>query len=100
MRRLGWALSVAAVGLMLGATSPRADDSSTDADDKQEQQIRAALQKAPDLKDNHINVDVDDGIAALAGTVDSQREKQHATQLAHVEGVLGVNNRLVIRPGN
>jgi hypothetical protein len=40
---------------------------------------------------------VDDGIAVLEGTVDSQREKKEAQQLAHVDGILGVNNRLEVR---
>ena len=73
-----------------------ADDSSSDADDKQEQQYEARLQKAPDLKNNRIEVDVDDGIAVLEGTVDSARERKEAQQLGHVGGILGVNNRLSI----
>ena len=87
MRRIWLALSVATAGLILMATSSMAvaDESSTGADDKQEQQIEARLQKAPDLKNNRIEVDVDDGIAVLEGTVDSAREKKEAQQLAHVE---------------
>ena len=72
MRRIWFALSVAAAGLILVGTSSMAiaDDSSTGADEKQEQQIQARLHKAPDLKNNRIEVDVDDGIAVLEGTVD------------------------------
>jgi hypothetical protein len=33
----------------------------------------------------------------LEGTVDSQKEKKEAQQLAHVDGILGVNNRLEVR---
>ena len=99
MRRIWLALSVPTAGLILMATSSMAvaDDSSTGADDKQEQQIEARLEKAPDLKNNRIEVDVDDGIAVLEGTVDSAREKKEAQQLAHVDGILGVNNRLEVR---
>jgi osmotically-inducible protein OsmY len=99
MRRVQFALSIAAAGLMLAAASPRAiaEDESTDLDDQQEQQIRTKLEKAPDLKNNHIEVDVDEGIAVLEGTVDSQREKKEATALSHVDGILGVNNRLHVR---
>jgi osmotically-inducible protein OsmY len=99
MRRLWLALSVVTAGLILGATSSTAvaDEGSTDADDKQELQIRAKLEKTPDLKNNHIDVDVDDGIAVLEGTVDSTREKKEAQRLAHVDGILGVNNRLDVR---
>jgi hypothetical protein len=97
MRFIRLSLAVATAGLMLGASSPRvlADD---DQDDKQEQEIRTSLQKAPDLKDDYIAVDVDDGIAQLKGTVDSQAEKRKATQVAHVQGILGVDNRLEVRP--
>ena len=104
MRRVWLALSVAAAGLILMGTSSMAvaDDSSSgmdDKEDKQEQQIRAQLQKAPSLKNNHIDVDVDDGIAVLEGTVDSKREKKEAQRVAHVDGILGVNNRLEVRGG-
>ena len=99
MRRIGFALSFATAGLILGATAQRAfaDESPTVADVKQEQAIEAQLQKTPDLENNQIKVTVDDGIAVLEGTVDSAREKKEAQQLAHVDGILGVNNRLHVR---
>ena len=110
MRRSWFALSVGAGALMVGAMSLRAvaDESSagTAADSnaaaessnmKEEQQIQKVLQRTPDLKNNHIQVSVDDGIAVLEGTVDSAREKKEAQQLAHVDGILGVNNRLQVR---
>ena len=99
MTRIGLALSIATSALILGTMSPRAvaDESSTGADKKEEQQIQAQFQQTPDLKNNLIDVTVDDGIAVLEGTVDSQREKKEAQQLAHVDGILGVNNRLQVR---
>ena len=99
MRRFWFGLSVATAALILAGASPRAvaDDSSAAADAKQEQQIQAQLRKAPDLKNNRIAVTVDDGIAVLEGTVDSEREKKEAQQVAHVDGILGVNNRLEVR---
>ena len=98
MTRIALALSVATGALILGAMGPAvADESSTGTDKKEEQQIQAQFQKTPDLKNNHIDVSVDDGIAVLEGTVDSQREKKEAQQLAHVDGILGVNNRLQVR---
>lgn len=101
MRRMWLALSAATVGLILVGTGSRAvaDEASTAADAKQEQEIQAQFQKAPDLKNNRIEVTVDDGIAVLQGTVDSEREKKEAQQLAHVDGILGVNNRLKV-PGD
>ena len=99
MRRVWLALSVATAGAILMGTSSMAvgDEGSTGADQKQEQQIRVQLQTAPDLRNNDIDVHVDDGIAVLEGTVDSAREKKAAQQLAHVGGILGVNNRLEVR---
>lgn len=102
MRRMWFVLSVATAGLTLAGMSSRAvaDASSAAADAQQKQEIRAAFKKAPDLKDDHIAIKVDDGIAVLEGTVDSEREKKEAQQCAHVDGILGVNNRLEVRsPG-
>ena len=101
MRRIWFVRCVATAGLILVGTSSMAiaDDSSTGPDEKQEQQIQARLHTAPDLKNNRIEVDVDDGIAVLEGTVDSAREKKEAQQLAHVDGILGVNNRLHVAGG-
>ena len=105
MRRIGFALSVATAGLILGATAPRAraDESASAVaaasgqNEEEEQAIRAQFQKAPDLGNNHITVTVDDGIAVLEGTVDSEQEKKEAQRIAHVDGILGVNNRLQVR---
>jgi len=99
MSRMGFALSVATVGLILGGTSALAvaDEGSAAADAQQKQEIQSELQKAPDLKHDRIAVKVDDGIAVLEGTVGSEQEKKEAQQCAHVEGILGVNNRLHVR---
>jgi osmotically-inducible protein OsmY len=101
MRRIWFALSVAAAGLILGGTGSRAiaDDSSAAANAKEKQEIQVQLENAPDLKNYNITVKVDDGIAVLEGTVDAIWEKKEAQRLAHVDGILGVNNRLEVRPG-
>jgi osmotically-inducible protein OsmY len=99
MSRTGQALFIAAVGLTLVGTGAKAvaDESTAAADEKQEAAIQAQLRKSPDLENNRVEVDVDDGIAVLEGTVDSEREKKEAQRVAHVEGILGVNNRLEVR---
>lgn len=102
MRRFFGALSVATAGLMVAVGASRiaaADESSSSADAQQAQAIRECFRQAPDLANNRIVVKVDDGIAALEGTVDSQKEKKEAQQLAHVPGILGVNNRLKVAVG-
>jgi len=97
MRRMWFALSTA--GLIVSGASALAfaDVGRTIVDKQEEHQIRTQLHKAPDLRDNRIDVHVDDGIAVLEGTVDSKQEKKEAQQLAHVDGILGVNNRLEVR---
>ena len=85
------------ITLRTHAASALADDSSAVADVQREQQIHARLDQAPDLRNNFLDVKVYDGIAVLEGAVDSEQEKKEAQQLAHVDGILGVNNHLVIR---
>jgi osmotically-inducible protein OsmY len=99
MRRIWFALTVFTAGLIfVGTILPAvADKSSAGAAVAQQQQILTRLQMEPDLKNSHIQVDVDDGIAVLEGTVDSEQEKKEAQELAHVDGILGVNNRLQVR---
>jgi osmotically-inducible protein OsmY len=58
--------------------------------------IRTRFAKTSDLRNNPITVEVDDGIAVLEWTIDSEREKKEAQQLAHVDGILDVNNRLEV----
>ena len=101
MTRIGFALSVATVGLTLGGSGALAagDEGSAATDAQQTREIQAELQKAPDLKHERIAVKVDDGIAVLEGTVGSAQEKKEAQQCAHVDGILGVNNRLHVRAG-
>jgi osmotically-inducible protein OsmY len=103
MTPIRFALSVATAGLMLGGVGLRAvaDQTSAAADAKEEQAIHAQFRKSPDLENQHIAVTVDDGIAVLEGTVDTPQEKTEAQALAHVDGILGVNNRLEVRgPGS
>src|SRR5205809_8544 len=105
MKRKRFGVSGAAAGLTgvmfltLGATSSTAvaDESRPRADVVQEQEIHARLDQAADLRNNFIDVKVYDGIAVLEGAVDSEQERKEAQQLAHVDGVLGVNNHLVVR---
>jgi len=99
MGRILFRLSLGMAGLMLAGTGRMAiaDESSSAADKQEVQQIQAQFAKTPDLENNHIRVTVDDGIAVLEGSVDTRAEKKEAQQLAHVDGILGVNNRLQVR---
>ena len=58
---------------------------------------RFDLAAADDLKDSTINVDVENGIVTLSGTVDNPEQKAKAEAIAKaVEGVKGVKNLLKV----
>ena len=62
---------------------------------------RFDLAAADDLRDSTINVDVDNDIVTLSGTVASAAQKTKAEQVAKaVEGVKSVRNQLKVQAGN
>jgi hyperosmotically inducible periplasmic protein len=62
---------------------------------------RFDLATADDLRDSTINVDVDNDVVTLTGTVASAAQKTRAEQVARaVEGVKNVRNQLRVGTGN
>ena len=62
---------------------------------------RFDLAAADDLRDSTINVDVDNDVVTLSGTVASAAQKTKAEQVAKaVEGVKSVRNQLKVQAGN
>ncbi len=60
---------------------------------------RAQLAAADDLRDSTINVDVDNEVVTLSGTVATAAQKTKAAQVAKgVEGVKSVKNNLTVTP--
>jgi osmotically-inducible protein OsmY len=60
---------------------------------------RALLATAEDLRDSTINVDVDNAVVTLSGTVATPAQKLKAAQVAKgVEGVKSVKNNLTVSP--
>lgn len=60
---------------------------------------RSALAMADDLRDSTINVDVENDVVTLKGTVASAAEKSSAEKVAkEVEGVKSVRNQLTVAP--
>lgn len=58
---------------------------------------RAVLATTDDLRDSTINVDVNNAVVTLSGTVATPAQKNKAAQVAKgVEGVKGVKNNLVV----
>ena len=59
---------------------------------------RAVLATTDDLRDSTINVDVENGVVTLSGTVATQAQKTKAAQLAKgVEGVKSLTNNLTVK---
>jgi len=56
--------------------------------------VEAKLKSADSLKNDHIVVAVDNGVVTLSGTVHSEAQSLRARELAKVEGVTNVENKL------
>jgi hyperosmotically inducible protein len=60
--------------------------------------VKSAMIGQPELKALQINVDTDNGVVTLTGTVDTPQKLELATQVAQgVEGVKSVDNRLSMK---
>jgi hypothetical protein len=61
---------------------------------------RADLATTNDLRDSTINVDVNNDVVTLRGTVATAAQKTRAEQVAKVEGVKSVTNNLKVAAGD
>lgn len=60
---------------------------------------RAVLATTDDLRESTINVDVDNAVVTLSGSVATQAQKSKAVQVAKgIEGVKGVTDKLTVTP--
>jgi hyperosmotically inducible protein len=91
MKRVTWT-----VGLLFlaGANAAVAEQVSGKGEVKLANEIRAKLSKDTDLKNNAIDVRVDNGVAILKGSVDTPEERNKAEALARVDGVTRVDDQL------
>ena len=80
--------------LVLGSSAAVADQVSGKGELKVANEIRTKLSKDADLKNNKIDVAVDNGVATLKGTVDTPEERSKAASLARVDGVVRVDDQL------
>jgi osmotically-inducible protein OsmY len=62
---------------------------------------RSALASTNDLRDSTINVDVENSVVTLKGTVASRAQKEKAVEVAkNVDGVKAIKNMIKIQPNN
>ena len=60
--------------------------------------VKTAMLADPSLKALRINVDTKDGTVTLAGPVETQAQKEHASEVAQgVSGVKSVDNNLTVK---
>jgi len=89
-------LGASLLGLALAGPA-RADQLPGNQAAQAEGQIQTRLQQDADLKNNRIQATVDNGVATLKGTVDTEAERTKAGKLAAgVKGVNQVDNQLRI----
>jgi len=84
------ALTVAPAASAQTSTAAKTDDSAIKS------RVEARLNNADALKDEHINVSVDNGIVTLKGDVSSEANKTRAAELAKIPGVTTVENKLEV----
>lgn len=91
------AAGVTAVENQLEVRAPEAEAAPTD--EELESQIQAALSESPRTRDRRFRVTVRDGVATLAGTVDTLWLKAQVERIAsEPSGVSGVENHLEVLP--
>ncbi|OHX12551.1 BON domain-containing protein [Chromobacterium sphagni] len=93
------------LGAMLGPVGAYAEDSTTDTpgqyldDSVITTKVKAAFAEDKWVKGFSINVRTDHGVVDLNGTVNSQNQSDHATELAsQVKSVIAVHNNLTVMP--
>jgi len=86
--------SLVAVPSLVSATAPQTTTAAT-ADRKIADRIETRL-NASTLKSFNIDVSVDGGVARLSGRVASDAERSKAEDLAKIQGVVRVDNQLVV----
>jgi Predicted periplasmic or secreted lipoprotein len=85
--------ALALVGLAMAPSAALAQAAKVD-DGTLKTRIEARLKSSASLKNDTINVSVDNGVATLTGTVHSAAQKVNAGRLAKIAGVTNVENKL------
>ena len=93
MKRITWMVGLS---LWLGSGAAVGDQVSGKAEMNLAKEIRTKLRGDPDLKNNKIDVSVDNGVVTLRGTVDTSDERAKADALANVDGVARVDDQLEV----
>ncbi|MEP6917509.1 MAG: BON domain-containing protein [Acidobacteriota bacterium] len=93
MKFRGWIAALALVGMAMTSSAARAQATKVD-DGTLKTRIETKLKSSASLKEDTINVGVENGVVTLTGKVHSLAQKATAASLARVEGVTTVENKL------
>lgn len=101
-------IMVPATAVQVEATKPESDlkqaaNNAQDAvtDTWIQGKLEASLMADDNLSAFAIDTEVEDGVATLTGTVDSEADRELATQLAmSIKGVTSVQNWLLVKPAD
>ncbi len=97
MKFRNWIAAVALGALMVAPAASAQTSSAAKADDSAiKSRVEARLKASDTLKKDHIDVSVDHGVVTLKGTVHSAAQSERARELAKVEGVTSVENKLEV----
>ncbi len=105
MRKYGWKLFAAALGVLLLAASGACRPNQTVERQTDDAGIKTSIKAklAADVRFSTltaVSVDVTNGIVTLAGPVHSEEEKQKIEETVRsVKGVVNVTNNLQVEPG-
>jgi osmotically-inducible protein OsmY len=99
-QRQRWAfLAAAAVVVTMGCNRDKAADAMPGTDPAITTTIQARFFGDEAIKARDVEVDTDEGVVTLSGTVESEAERARAVQLAQqVEGVTRVENEISVEP--
>lgn len=97
MKFRNWIAAVALGALTVAPAASAQTSSAAKVDDSAiKSRVEARLKASDTLKKDHIDVSVDHGVVTLKGTVHSAAQSERARELAKVEGVTSVENKLEI----
>lgn len=89
-RCIGWMAGAALLLVVGGTAEARRDDSKLD------EKVERRIKKDPRLRDRDIDVDVENGVVRLKGSVKSERERLRAGRVAKIRGVKSISNEIEI----
>jgi hyperosmotically inducible periplasmic protein len=96
MNLRNWIAALALGALTVAPAASAQTSTAAKNDSAIKSRVEARLNTVDSLKDEHINVSVDNGIVTLKGDVKTAADRERAAELAKVPGVTTVENKLEV----